>query len=189
MRWRGCIKRLNANEGRFCTTIGLPFSSLRGTIIKSNSVSTTNAGNKETWQQKNVKRQHGAQHRAKNAQNSGSRQGLAPCLQAFCWWCWPLWREIRHGRPCTMCCSDFLAVAALCWARQCAALLCSIPGAKTFCPRSSSWFLGCLFQNRCQVGVSKGCHSKNKALVNSSFCHFLQGFLWRPRNRHFFLSC
>ena len=25
MRWRGCIKRLNANEGRFCTTIGLPF--------------------------------------------------------------------------------------------------------------------------------------------------------------------
>ena len=142
MRWRGCIKRLNANEGRFCTTIGLPFSSLRGTIIKSNSVSTTNAGNKETWQQKNVKRQHGAQHRAKNAQNSGFQRGLAPCLQAFCWWCWPLWREIRHGRPCTMCCSDFLAVAALCWARQCAALLCSIPGAKTFCPRSSSWFLG-----------------------------------------------
>ena len=79
MRWRGCIKRLNANEGRFCTTIGLPFSSLRGTIIKSNSVSTTNAGNKETWQQKNVKRQHGAQHRAKSAPNSGSRQGLAPC--------------------------------------------------------------------------------------------------------------
>ena len=89
---------------------------------------------------KNVKRQHGAQHRAKNAPNSGFRRGLAPCLQAFCWWCWPLWREIRHGRPCTMCCSDFLAVAALCWARQCAALLCSIPGAKTFCPRSSSWF-------------------------------------------------
>ena len=142
MRWRGCIKRLNANEGRFCTTIGLPFSSLRGTIIKSNSVSTTNAGNKETWQQKNVKRQHGAQHRAKSGPSSGSRQGLAPCSQAFCWWCWPLWREIRHGRPCTMCCSDFLAAAALCWARQCAALPCSIPGAKTFCPRSSSWFLG-----------------------------------------------
>ena len=55
MRWRGCIKRLNANEGRFCTTIGLPFCPPRGTIIKSNSVSTTNAGNKETWQQKKRK--------------------------------------------------------------------------------------------------------------------------------------
>ena len=120
MRWRGCIKRLNANEGRFCTTIGLPFSSLRGTIIKSNSVSTTNAGNKETWQQKNVKRQHGAQHRAKNAQNSGFRRGLAPCSQAFCWWCWPLWREIRHGRPLhdvlfgLFGCGSFVLGAAVC---------------------------------------------------------------------------
>ena len=76
MRWRGCIKRLNANEGRFCTTIGLPISSLRGTIIKSNSVSTTNAGNKETWQQKNVKRQHGAQHRAKKRAEQRLPAGL-----------------------------------------------------------------------------------------------------------------
>ena len=135
---RGESYLLACRAEEICTTIGLPFSSLRGTIIKSNSVSTTSVGNREEWRQENVKRQHGVHHRAKSAPNSGSRQGLAPCSQAFCWWCWPLWREIRHGRPCTMCCSDFLAAAALCWAQPCAALLCSIPGAKTFCPRSSS---------------------------------------------------
>ncbi|MFR9066169.1 MAG: hypothetical protein ACLVJH_03750 [Faecalibacterium prausnitzii] len=48
--------------------------------------------------------------------------------------------------PCTMCWSDFGLWQLCCWARQCAALLCSInSGAKTFCPRSSSWFWDSVF--------------------------------------------
>ncbi len=76
-------------------------------------------GTEKTWRQEN-ENDNTARSIAQKRAEQRLPAGLAPCLQAFCWWCWPLWREIRAWKALhdvlfgLFGCGSFVLGAAVC---------------------------------------------------------------------------